>query len=176
MKKIKLLTSVILFCSVTLLTSTASAHVLITDTTKKHGAVLHIAPDDNPVAKKPSTLFFDTQDTLLNPSSTISVAITKTGDSRPINLNAKRDGSLITTDYTFPSQGVYSVRYEISTPDGQLVFTDSLRVSNGATNTLLSRSSYRWAEGILFASGALITLLLIIIWNRKESIASHSTF
>lgn len=150
----------------------ASAHVLVTDQTGQKGAILHIVPDDDPIAGKEATLFLDTQNDLLDGVSTVLLFIGE--NSTPVEV--KVDGSLATADYTFPAQGVYPIRYEVQTPGGSYVFEQTIRISRGVTAGDVERPRHTWAEGLLIGSAVLFACLAIIAWNHRAGITRQSTF
>ena len=155
---------------------TTQAHVLITDQTGERGAILHIVPDDDPIAGKTATLFFDTQHNLLDATSTATVSIHQEGSDQATQLATKIDGPLITANFVFPRQGVYQLRYTIHSSAGSLVFEHTARVSRGIAVGTLDRPRHTWAEGVLFGCSALLACLGILAWNRRKDIARQSTF
>lgn len=148
----------------------AKAHVLVTDQTGKNGAILHIVPDDDPIAGKEATLFFDTQNNLLEDTSKVSLTISRDGSGESVSVETKVDGSLVSVNYTFSTQGVYQLRYEIN----GYVFEQSIRVSRGSTDTVIN-TQHTWAEGLLIGCGVLLASLVIVAWNRRKDIARQST-
>lgn len=157
------------------ITPTASAHVLITDTTKAQGAILHIIPDDDPIAGQKATLYFDAQNQVVQKDSTVAVAIKDAGGQQD-EVEARIDGSLVTADYTFPAQGAYELTFTIKTDSKTYAFTQSQRVSRGVAASALDKPTYPWAEMLLLASGISLVLLGVMAFNRRKGIAKQSTF
>src|SRR6478672_7835545 len=60
-----------------LIVTPAYAHVIIRDDASKVGAVLHVTPDDDPVAGEHSDLFFSLENQSLD-GSVVSISITNT--------------------------------------------------------------------------------------------------
>ena len=87
----------------------ASAHVLISDTSRHVGAVLHITPDDDPVAGEPSGLFFDIQNTdVSHDNYSFSLTITNTeGEQALVPIIVS--GTTVSASYVFPSQAAYTI-------------------------------------------------------------------
>lgn len=154
----------------------AYAHVLVTDQTGKKGAILHIVPDDDPVAGKNSTLFFDLQDDLLDDEGKVTLSIAQTGKNKPIKVKTKKDGSLVTASYIFPHQGVYFIRYDIKTLGFNYTFHQTTRVSRGLVAETLEKPRYTWAEGLLVGCGVSLLCLVILAWNHRKGIIRQSTF
>jgi len=149
----------------------ASAHVLITDTTNTKGAILHITPDDDPIAGDAATLYFDMQ----GAGEAVSMTITDAAGVVETST-AKVNGSLATSTYTFPAQGVYRLTFTEKVNDKKYTFVHSQRVSRGVTASALDTPLYPWAELLLIASGVAFAVLVIVAFNRRKTIARHSTF
>lgn len=150
---------------------TASAHVLITDTTNMKGAILHIVPDDDPIAGETATLYFDTQDGLLDEAE---VFLTINSDDDKTNVPINVSGSLVTADYIFPAQGVYDVVYLIKKADAEYTFEQSQRVTRGVLGSALDEPSYAWAQILGISSGVGLAALAIVAFNRRKEIANQS--
>lgn len=157
-----------------LLPPTASAHVLIGDDSKSIGAVLHVVPDDDPIAGQPSNLFFDIQTQKLNKNSA-KLTITDVATAKAMDVPVKVDNNSVTADYTFPTQGVYGLSLAV-TSDKAYVFNYSQRVSRGVTGSALDASTYPLANLALVFSGTMFLLLLVIMFNHRKDIKKHSTF
>lgn len=171
----KLIFSFAIIFSTILSAPSVSAHVLITNTTKTNGAVLHITPDDDPVAGKQSTFYFDTQNkTSLAPAE---VQLTVTDQSGIITaVETTVEGSLIMATYTFPSQGVYDINYTLKSNDTVMTFTQAQRVSRGITSSETTTMTHEWAEIALLLAIIGFVMLSIIAFNRRKEIIKHSTF
>ena len=161
-----------LIASVFFVSHAASAHVLITDGTNKMGAVLHIIPDDDPVAGEPATLYFDMQ---TNENPTVELRIqNKSGNNETLTM--KVDGALATIEYTFPSQGVYELTFNVKTSSSVYTFTQSQRISRGVSSSALDQPDYAWAQVALITSVVGVLVLIILAVNNRKEIAKHSTF
>lgn len=162
--------------AVTLVGNIASAHVLITDETQTRGAILHIVPDDDPVAGKPATIFFDTQGGLLIEASQVTLTITASESGTNTPIETKRDGSLVTAQYTFPSQGLYQLRYDVINKNDTYTFMHMTRISRGVSKSSQESTRYIWAESLLVATGISMVILVILLVNRWQYIAKQSQF
>ncbi len=156
------------------LPQTASAHVLISDDTKSIGAVLHVVPDDDPIAGQPSNLFFDIQTQNIN-KDTAKLIITDTTASEAVNVPIKVGSNSVTADYTFPAQGVYRLSLTVSS-DKAYTFNYSQRVSQGVTGSALDKTTYPLANLALVFCGTAFLFLLIILINHRKEMWKHSTF
>ena len=152
----------------------ASAHVFVPDETKVRGAIVHITPDDDPIAGQKATIYFDVQDSILKPDSTVALVIQ--GEGSREEMTAKFDDSLATFAYTFPSQGVYELVFSVNTGSNAYTFKQSHRVARGAAVNALDQPSHEWARITLLASGIGFALMLITVINRRREIAKQSTF
>lgn len=148
----------------------ASAHVLITDTTKTKGAILHINPDDDPIAGQPASFFFDMQDQDITEVTLTINSTTSESKSVPLQIS----GSLATAEYIFPSQGAYDMTFAVQTVNSSYTFNYSQRVSRGISSGALDKPSYAWAEMLLLASGLGFVLLMIVAVNRRTAIKLQS--
>lgn len=152
----------------------AHAHTLIADDSKTKGAILHLTPDDDPIAGQPSTLFFDVQNTATDTDAVVTLTVKKDGEQAEVQ--AKLDGSLATFDYTFPSQGVYSLVFSVPSSDRTYTFTVDWRVSRGVVASALDTPRHTWAEMALLASGVGLALLVVTMLGRWRYIWRQSTF
>ena len=173
MKKL-ILFSVLVLVSVWASIESVSAHVFVPDETKARGAIVHITPDDDPIAGQKATIYFDVQDNLLKPDSVVVLAIQ--GEGSREELTAKFDDSLATFTYAFPSQGVHELTFNVNTDGNVYTFKQSHRVARGVAASALDQPSYEWAKIALLASGIGFALLLITVINRRREIAKQSTF
>lgn len=172
-KKLLIFLFVIMVCVVAL-PQTTSAHVLISDETKSIGAVLHVMPDDDPIAGQQSNLFFDIQTQKIN-KDTAKLAITNVTTGETSEVPIKVDASSVTADYTFPTQGVYSLSLSLSS-DKTYTFSHSQRVSRGITGSALDKPTYPLASFALVFCGTAFLFLLIILFNHRKEMWRHSTF
>ena len=167
-----------LICSLLLciapLSQAASAHVLIQDTSKRHGAILHITPDDDPIAGKSATLFLDIQDT----SEKIEEVVLRIGKAETEEntvVETLLDDSLVSASYVFPSQGVYNLTYTITSSKTTYTFEHVTRISRGVDGSAQA-SRYMWAEAVLLASLIAAVTMAIIAFNNRRKISRHSSF
>ena len=151
------------------------AHVLIHDTSSTNGAVLHIVPDDDPIAGKKATLFFDMQ-ARAGKDTKVNLTIRRDGADKAVPVKTSLDGSLVTTDFVFPSQGVYHLEYKVKSKDSISLFRQSTRVSRGTIIGTTYKPRYGWAEGLLVLCITTIVVLGIVAFNRRHEIAKQSTF
>lgn len=153
----------------------AQAHVLIVDESRSQGALLHINPDDNPIAGEEALLYFDTQSNLLTRSSTVTLTIRHSAektDTVPTTI----EGSLVTASYTFPVQGVYTMSYNITDQNHTSTFLHTQRVSRGATVSALDKPHYTWAEAATVSAVIGIFVVTILAISRRRDIAKQSRF
>jgi hypothetical protein len=155
----------------------ASAHVVVADTTGQTGLILHINPDDDPVAGKPSTLFFDIQNKTITGKTHSFVLTAATVDRPPMTLPITVSGSSVITTYTFPAQGVYTLKLAAysRTTEHVVTFIYSQRLERGVQGIdNASGMSHAWAEIGIIASICSFIALAIIGFNKRKDIAKYS--
>ncbi len=162
--------------AVALFSQPASAHVLIKSANSESAAILHIMPDDDPIAGEKATLMFDTQGELLQSDSKVTLIIANKTSGKSETVPTTIDGSLVSASYIFAAQGLYSIRYEIKTNGVTVLFEQSQRVSRGAVavGSNSSNVSYSWAEALLFIAIVFVILLGILAWNHRKAIFKSS--
>lgn len=151
------------------------AHVLIHSNDKNAAAILHVIPDDDPIAGEPASLMLDTQSGVVGEGSTITLTINDTSTQTEETITTSIDGSLVSAKYIFPSQGVYHLRYVITSGADETEFEQEIRVSRGVGATTESQQ-YVWAEALLFIVSVLFVVLSIVGWNNRHDIFKSSTF
>lgn len=163
--------------------NSAVAHVLIRDSKGDLGAIVHIMPDDDPVAGQPAEIFFDIQgDTLGYSYFKIPEDFIYTGKISITDENGRTDvieirdnGSAVVGDYIFPRQGVYKIDLHITSTNGkEIEFTHNQRVERGVSNSPLDSEQHSWAEAGLVGSLVATAGLSIVGFNNRKRIAEHS--
>ncbi len=157
------------------------AHVLLRDPKVNIGAVLHINPDDDPIAGEISELYFDLQDQ----NSQVRIAYSGyeliVTDEKGTDVQAPltiSDTTLI-AKYNFPSQGLYklTLRSKASYDQFQKVsMEDSLRVSRGINSGARAQTKYPLANAVVLISAVALGVLAIVAFNYRRVIAGHSRF
>ena len=152
------------------------AHVLIVDDSKTKGAILHINPNDSPVAGETAALIFDTENNVIHKNSQVTLRIKdQTGSTKQINMTV--DKTMAVAEYTFPSQGVYDLSFSIKADNAEAItFHYTQRVSRGTANRDVDQPNYEWAKILLLGSGLSIVVLAIVAFNNRHHIRRDSTF
>jgi hypothetical protein len=163
----------------------AEAHVLQVD--GSIGAVLHIDPDDDPIANAPATFFFDFKDTQNQfqiPDCNCTVTVSSNGKTLfSENLNNTADVKTASTSasfsYTFPAEGIYAVVAQGAPVSGKqfqsFTLTYDIRVDReaaaGAQPSWLSQLLGEHAIHIvIFAVAIVIGIFLTIRGDKKEKL------
>lgn len=175
MKKLLVVGSIGLMAGLCVMIQDAYAHVLIRDISGSKGAILHIIPDDDPIAGKKATIFFDMQNTT-NSIHKATLDITRQNSHETVSVKTALDGSLITADFIFPRQGVYLLKYQIEVGSETYIFEQSTRISRGVAVGAVDKTRHTWAEGLLVACGTVFAVLLIVAFNRRRDILEQSKF
>lgn len=157
----------VLCCCLLLGTTSSSAHVLVSDERGRAGAIIHIMPDDDPVAGEPATIYIDSS-LLQGPSSEATLTVTH-GDA-PQNVPLIIDNGLATGEVIFPEQGAYVLRAEITSNDELYVFEHSQRVSRGIGSTQAVQPL--WAQlGVVAGISGLVCLISLGTTYRRAILA-----
>lgn len=165
----------LLVCSLFLLPGHVSAHVLIKDKASGTGAILHVNPDDDPIAGERASLFYDIRDSSINPSSSDATLSITDDQGVTSAVPSEIRGSSVSATYNFPRQGLYRIRLVIER-DGTVThtFMQAQRVSRGIIGGVTVSSTPAWAEaGIIFTLLA-SAFVAIVVFNRRENIGKYS--
>lgn len=152
----------------------AKAHTVLRDSISGTGAVLHITPDDDPIAGEQSSMFFGIQGTsLMHGQTTAQVTITD-DKGQATSATSRVAESGVAADFTFPRQGLYTLALSVEQNGKKLYsFSQSQRVSRGLSNSAPVRAPV-WAEAGLVASTVLGTGTIISMFIRRKIIANYS--
>lgn len=159
----------------------AQAHVLLRDDTVNIGAVLHIKPDDNPIAGEISELYFDIQDknsSVRIPYSGYDLIVTDEANQSTTVATEVSDSTVI-AKYNFPTQGLYRLELKSKAQYDQfqkVSMQDSLRVERGVVGGAAVVKDVSWAQTGLVIGLAGIGVLLLVAWNNRVTIARQSTW
>ena len=171
----KIIIAVLILAVLLIPAEQVSAHVLVTDGSKTQGAILHIIPDDDPVAGERATLYFDMQNKLGGRAKRVTLSIVNTQGVKD-EVDVTRSGTLATASYTFATQGVYDLTYTVNTDETDYVFQQSQRVTRGVAANTMNTPQYAWAEMLLIGGAVSLGILAIVAFNRRKMIARQSTF
>lgn len=151
-----------------------SAHVLVMDETGKQGAIVHIVPDDDPIAGEAAIIYFDRQGAS-SAGGVVTLAISNEGGERT-TVPVKTNNALTTAQYIFPKEGVYELRFTITHDSQEVNFVQSQRVTRGVAGDSKATGSHIWAEGLLVASGVGLLVLGVFFINKRREIKNYSRF
>lgn len=154
----------------------ARAHVFIADERNLTGAVLHITPDDDPIAGKSAHIFYDIQDDAYDAGkyeAMLEIEDMETRKSDEVAMDVQ--GSYVRGAYTFATQGVYELTLSVRHADRTDRFVVTQRVSRGTPAEMQSDDvRHRWAELLLVVSASGLVVLGIIAVSRGRSILKQS--
>lgn len=152
------------------------AHVLIADERDRVGAVLHITPDDDPIAGKSAHIFYDIQDDAYHAGkyeAMLEIEDMETRKSDEVAMDVQ--GSYVRGVYTFATQGVYELTLSVRHADRTDRFVVTQRVSRGTPAEMQSDDvRHRWAELLLVVNASGLVVLGIIAVSRGRSILKQS--
>lgn len=153
----------------------AEAHMLLKDTASKTGTILHVTPDDDPIAGEQSSLIFDIQDAPPGTGTVTAELIIIDEQDRSTNVPAHAQENTVKAAYTFPRQGLYTLILSMR-QDGKETnrFMESQRVSRGMINNATAHGAPLWAgTGLLCTVIAAIAVAAVAI-SRRSSIKTFS--
>jgi hypothetical protein len=150
----------------------AAAHVLLSDTSHRIGAILHIDPGDDPIAGQPSTIILLLQQTMsVDTGATLHVS----GIGIATDLPMHAHGQYLSARYTFPAQGQYTLRITFGMGSSHYTFVTAQRVTQGVAGdeTALAPEPW-WAIILLALSSSLLLVLGIVFYSQFPAIAQRS--
>lgn len=170
----RLLIAVAVLVGVLLLPVSVSAHELIKDQSGGLGTLFYISPDDDPVAGRRATLFFEFPNTTIAPESS-RPKLTITDDHGEVaDAPVTTSGSGLSADYVFPRQGVYKIALAITVDDAAHLFSRSVQVSRGAAGSAAGSSAPTWAVAGMAITLAAAALTAGIVLKRRKIISEYS--
>lgn len=173
----RLLVLLVALAAVLLLPASASAHVLIKDRVGDTGALLHLNPDDDPIAGERVTLFFDIRDDSITPKSSQAKLTITDDQGLALVVPSELSGSSVSARYVFPAQGLYEVKLVISS-GGKTThsFVESQRVSRGSAADTAAPSAPAWAKAGVVVSVSAGIITATIAFRRRKAISKYSAF
>ncbi len=175
----RMLTSLLIaMASLLLLGTSASAHVFIGADSGNSGVIMHVTPDDDPIAGAEANFYFDIQDSALNTNTRYYRLFIIDADEAEVQAATYvRGEQTLAASYVFPTQGVYTLRlaaypiHDANNPDAAsdpVIFTYNQRVSRGIVSSPQDAPSHVWAEfGIIAGLSALIVVMIVVISRYK---------
>jgi hypothetical protein len=152
---------------------TASAHVVLHSTSANQaGAVLHVSPDDDPVAGQPSQLFYDLKDAAPHNATLIVTGANGYRTSEPVFVN----GTTVSATYTFPTQGTYHLTLKAFGAAGGYFFEYDQAVTRGKLAGASVDTQPDWADAVFVAAACALAVVIIVGINNRRGIAAHSVF
>lgn len=174
-------TFLLLFLTLIIFVPQVSAHVL--ETENSIGGVLHIEPEDNPIAGEPSAIILDIKDTQNKFSSTnCNCTLTILENNQVITTqpfsSTPDSQTAITTSFTFPQTDIYKIKISgiPFQPDSFTPFnleydirvarsSSQITSTSSPTNPLLN-----WISSHLINILIIGILIIIIIWLLAKKI------
>ena len=157
------------------LDQTAFAHVIIKDTSGVQGSILHISPDDDPIAGETTDAFYDIQS-----SSRLSVEdaklkiIDESGSETDVTTFISKGN--VSAQIVFPTQGLYKLVLNVTSGQKHLTFEYDQRVSRGIEASSYTKPTHKVAQAMLVFSGVGILVLLLVALNLRARIITQSRF
>lgn len=157
--------------------ATAQAHVLIADDRRQMGAVMHITPDDDPIAGEPSTITISIQDTNISEETHAFRLHISSDHGHGGDVQLQAGNGSVAASYVFPVQGVYTLTLSLEPTNGSgqtIVFRHAQRVSRGETAPAGLASAPLWARlGLVGSAGGLLAIG-VVVFNKRKVLAAYA--
>jgi len=151
------------------------AHMLLKDTQSEQGTVLHITPDDDPIAGQQSALLYDIQGISPSHEHLTAILLVVDDQNHETSVMAHVRENTVAADFTFPKQGLYTLILNIQQDNKQIrQFTESQRVSRGTINSTAMRSIPPWAGVGLLCTALAAIAVAGIAFSRRKAIKIYS--
>jgi disulfide bond formation protein DsbB len=151
----------------------ASAHVLIADETNTVGAILHLTPDDDPVAGTTTGIFYDVQTPIDLNNAAVHLQITNAEETISESVVTTREGSTASGAFIFPIRGLYYLTLSISSRAGgpevkPLTFRSSVRITRSLSGRDPKPETPAWATfGLIMSVWGLSASLLVLAVRHR---------
>lgn len=153
----------------------AGAHMVYKDAIGGAGAVLHIDPNDDPVAGERAALLFDVQGTLGVKGQPVAKLTIIDEQNYETEVPVQLHGNTVAANYTFPRQGLYMIMLKIEEGGKQTHdFMQSQRVSRGRIQGVTGNSAPLWAVVGTVGAGAGVIVVITVAFSRWKAINTYS--
>jgi len=161
-----------------------SAHVFFTgsNSSVSSGVIMHVTPDDDPIAGAEARFYFDIQNQSINTDDYIfKLNITNSkGISEPAATFPAGKNS-VTAKYVFPLRGAYTISLQATpVPTSPVVikepidFTYNQQVSRGIAASALDQPRYPWAELGMILTLTVSAVSVVLIITRCRHIIGYT--
>ncbi|HEX8763338.1 MAG TPA: hypothetical protein VF733_06315 [Candidatus Saccharimonadales bacterium] len=160
-----------------LLPGTAAAHVLISDESRPIGAILHITPDDDPIAGEQSSIAFTMEGRAVSKKTHAFTLQVIDDQERAVYVPIQVNDSTATATYTFPRQGAYEIVLSAEAVNGTsptLTFRQSQRVARGEKAATSIVSTPFWAQFGVIAALIALLVIMMTVFNRRKTLLAYA--
>lgn len=156
----------------------ADAHMLLKDSITGTGAIVHITPDDDPIAGEPTFFLFDIQEPpaeVQKEQSSAKLTIVDEQQSAT-DVPTRVEGHTVAADYVFPRQGLYTLILSIRQGGKQTHrFMESQRVSRGVINVgTVPTNAPPWAGVGMVGTVIAAIVVAATAFSRRKIIKAYS--
>lgn len=156
----------------------AHAHVIISDQTKKVGAVLHITPNDDPVAGQFAGLSFDIKSDEDISNWAVQLKVLRPDDKQDV-VDTYTTVNNVYGEYTFRGRGVYGLQLEIKpkfsiNPPTRFVYY--FKINRAVTGKGLAVKPPFWAQAGILVSLWVIAVLTTLVYKYRRQIINLSHY
>lgn len=168
-KSVHIVSSLVLLASSLLVRfQTTYAHTLVTDRAQTSGAIVHIAPDDDPIIGEPSTIFIDLTNQPVSPENHYFYLSAQDTAGSYYPIPTTFDGGVISGNFNFPMKTTYTITLTAvdRATDEKTEFShtqEAVRLK-GSGSSLFTRKY----AGILLLGIGLIGGMYFAFFNKKQ--------
>lgn len=157
-------------------TRPAGAHMFSKDTMAGSGSVLHITPDDDPIAGEQSSLVFDIKGLSATGNQAVAKLTITDDQNNETEVPAHVRDNTVAAEYTFPQQGLYKIALSIEQDGIQTHnFVQSQRVNRGIISSVtVARSPPFWAVAGATSAGMAAMGVVFAAFIRRKAINNYS--
>ena len=155
----------------------ALAHILVADSSNTAGAVLHVTPEDDPVAGETTGIYYEVGSKIDLKSSKVSLIISSDTGGINLAIPVTIHDQTVSAGFNFPVRGLYFLTLRIAPNEKtgkEIVFTSSQRVTHSLKGANPAVEVPTWARAGLILSVWAVLLLLLVAIKRRRLIAGQS--
>lgn len=161
----------------------ASAHVFFRDKSGTSGAVMHVTPDDDPIAGETAEFYFELEDSAPSTEEANYLMYVINDGSQDVAATRSAGERSVAASYVFPSQGAYTIELHAylgydpanqAAADDPVIFAYDMRVTRGTAVSPLDQPRFAWAEAGLVMSITSLAAVLVAAAARRQAILSYT--
>lgn len=165
----------VIFASLLLLPKVVMAHILVADTTRTTGTILHTTPEDYPEAGATMGIYYEVDSKTNLDRANVSLLISSDTGGIQQDAPVVVKGQTVSSAFNFPVRGLYYLELSVITSSQKtIVFESSQQITRSVSGIDPISVSPNWAKSGLLTTVWAIMLLVIIATKRRKLIVKHS--